>query len=102
MKKIFIIGILAVLSAALPVVAYSQAKLVTIQGTVTDEKGEPLPGASVIVENTNQGQITDVDGKYTIKTFSDKALVYSFIGYKSQTILARANRTLNVDRKSVV
>ena len=76
--------------------AWSQAKLVTVSGTVTDEKGEPLAGASVIVEGTTDGQITDVDGKYKIRVYSDKVLEFSFIGYKTQTFLARSTRTLNV------
>ena len=42
--------------------ASAQAKLVTISGVVTDEKGEPLPGASVVVDETKNGQITDIDG----------------------------------------
>jgi len=98
MKKILIymIGMAVSLAVLFPDSAYAQAKLVTVSGVVTDEKGEPLAGASVVVENTSQGIITDVDGKYTIKTLSDKILVYSFIGYKSQSLLARSNRTLNI------
>lgn len=73
-----------------------QSKLVTVSGVVTDEKGEPLPGASVLVEGTTSGQVTDVDGKYTISTYADRTLVFSFIGYKSQAFPARSSRMLNV------
>lgn len=76
--------------------AAAQAKLVTLSGVVTDEKGEPLPGASVVVEETNSGQITDVDGKYKIRAYSNQTLVFSFIGFKNQSFMARSNRTLNV------
>ena len=76
--------------------ASAQAKLVTISGVVTDENGEPLPGASVVVEETNSGQITDIDGKYKIRAYSNQNLVFSFIGFKSQSFMARSNRTLNV------
>ncbi len=74
----------------------AQSKLVTVSGIVTDEKGEPLPGASVLVEGTTSGQVTDVDGKYTIRTYGDRTLVFSFIGYRPQTIPARSSRVLNV------
>lgn len=76
--------------------ASAQAKLVTISGVVTDENGEPLPGASVVVEETNSGQITDIDGKYKIRAYSNQNLVFSFIGFKNQSFMARSNRTLNV------
>jgi len=53
-----------------------------VSGTVTDESGEPLIGASVFVEgNSSVGAITDLDGKYTLSVPADaKALVFSFIG----------------------
>ena len=76
--------------------ASAQAKLVTVSGVVTDENGEPLPGASVVVEETKNGQITDIDGKYKIRAYSNQNLVFSFIGFKNQSFMARSNRTLNV------
>ena len=76
--------------------AFGQAKNVVVSGVITDEKGEPLPGASVIVEGTTEGQVTDIDGKYKIRVLSDKTLVFSFIGYKSQSFISRSTRTLNV------
>ncbi|MBE6250851.1 MAG: TonB-dependent receptor [Bacteroidales bacterium] len=99
MKGIFRYLAIALVTASAAVQGFdalAQAKLVTVTGTVTDEKGVPLAGASVVVENTTSGQITDVEGKYKIKTYSDKALVFSFIGYKPKTFLARSSRTLNV------
>ena len=74
----------------------AQYKAVTVTGTVTDEKGEPLAGASVVVENSSTGAITDSEGKYRIKAYSDNVLIFSFIGYNSQNFLARSSRTLNV------
>ena len=45
--------------------AFSQTKTVT--GTVTDVLGEPLIGASVLVQGTSNGVITNIDGKYSIQ-----------------------------------
>lgn len=44
--------------------APSQDNKVTIQGLVTDEKGEPVPGASVMLKGTKTGVITDLDGSF--------------------------------------
>ncbi|MDO5968628.1 mucoidy inhibitor MuiA family protein [Flavivirga aquimarina] len=58
----------------------------TVSGIVTDETGAPLPGANIIVKGTSNGAISDFDGKYSIKTNGEKELVFSYIGYKSETL----------------
>ena len=87
--------VVAVSTLMLSTMAFAQNPI-TVSGVVTDENGEPLPGASVVIENTNTGELTDVGGKYTIKVQPGKVLVYSFIGYKSSTELVRNNKTINV------
>ncbi len=52
----------------------------TITGTITDESGEPLPGAYVEVKGTQNSTETDVDGNYEIQTKSGDVLIFSFIG----------------------
>ncbi len=42
------------------------AQEVAVQGTVTDESGEPLPGVNVLVKGTQKGTATDFDGRYKI------------------------------------
>lgn len=62
-------------------------KISRITGTVTDSQGEPLPGASVLVDETTIGTTTNVDGKYSINIPPDaKNLNFSFVGFKTQTI----------------
>ena len=63
-----------------------------ISGTVVDEKGEPVIGASVVVIETKQGTITNIDGKFQVNTPQNGHLKVSYIGYETQ----------EVDRKSVV
>ncbi|MFC4875092.1 carboxypeptidase-like regulatory domain-containing protein, partial [Negadavirga shengliensis] len=53
---------------------------VTITGTVTDQDGAPIPGATVSVPGTNIGTATDIDGKYAITVPEGATLVFSFIG----------------------
>ncbi len=58
----------------------------TISGRVVSSgNGEPIAGASVVVQGTTQGVVTDVDGKYTLNTSAQGNLVVSLIGYKSLT-----------------
>ncbi|MCD8044268.1 MAG: SusC/RagA family TonB-linked outer membrane protein [Tannerellaceae bacterium] len=57
-----------------------------IKGTVTDETGEPMIGATVMVKGTNNGTITDLDGNYTLEVSKGNVLTISFLGYDSQNI----------------
>jgi len=66
--------------------SYSQERTVT--GTVLDNTGLPLPGASVLVKGTQSGTQTDFDGKFSIKATASQVLVFSYIGMKSQEIPA--------------
>ena len=55
-----------------------------ISGTVTDEKGTPLPGVSVQIKSTTRGVATDFDGKYSIEASPGNVLLFSSMGYASQ------------------
>jgi hypothetical protein len=57
-----------------------------VSGTVTDENGAPLPGATVLVEETNQGTTTDFDGNYQINAAQGQTLVFSYVGYTTQML----------------
>lgn len=65
-------------------------------GNVTDENGIPLPGASVIVQGTNSGVVTDFDGNFSIETSMGETLVISFVGYASQSITVNSNSSLSI------
>jgi TonB-linked SusC/RagA family outer membrane protein len=68
-----------------------------IKGTVTDEKGVTLPGATVTVKGAKINAITDIDGKYSIQVPSaGKTLVFSFIGMESQEALIGNRAIINV------
>jgi TonB-linked SusC/RagA family outer membrane protein len=54
-----------------------------VKGKVVDEKGESLPGASILQKGTTNGVITSIDGNFSLSVPSDATLVVSFIGYKS-------------------
>ena len=64
--------------------AYAQQ---TITGQVVDVNDEPLAGATVIVDGTDRGASTDVDGQFTLQASPDETLIVRFVGYQSQEIL---------------
>jgi TonB-linked SusC/RagA family outer membrane protein len=61
----------------------AQAQDVQVNGTVFDESGAPLPGASILVKGTTRGTTSDLDGKYSITSPRNSVLVFSFIGYNT-------------------
>ena len=58
----------------------------TVTGELKDSDGEPLIGASVVVQGTNSGTITDIDGRYSIQASPGDVLLISYIGYRDQTV----------------
>ena len=75
-------------------------KTKTITGTIVDEAGEPVIGASVAVKGTSLGTITNVDGEYTLSNVPESAEVtISFIGYKTMTFPAGAKALTKVTMK---
>ena len=83
----------------LSVLAFSlSAQNITVKGTVTDASGETVIGATVIVESdATRGTVTDMDGNYELSNVSkDSKLVFSYVGYKTQTVAVNGKTTLNV------
>ncbi|ETN94844.1 SusC/RagA family TonB-linked outer membrane protein [Zhouia amylolytica] len=69
----------------------------TITGTVTDENGQPMPGASVMEKGTTNGVATDFDGNFSINVTGQKAiLVVSYVGYTTKEVPAPSSGTINV------
>jgi TonB-linked SusC/RagA family outer membrane protein len=75
---------------------------ITITGTVLDEKGIPLPGVTVTVEETNHSVSTDKDGKYSIAAENNQTLVFSFIGYKKIRMPIDNKQLINVTLAPIV
>jgi TonB-dependent starch-binding outer membrane protein SusC len=72
---------------------FSSAIAQNVTGKISDEKGEPLIGVSVVVKGTNTGGITDVNGMYSVAADKSGTLVFSFIGYltKEEAINGRSS-----------
>lgn len=58
-----------------------------ITGSVSDDNGIPLPGASIVIEGTSDGTTTNFDGNFTIDVSQGSILVISYVGYESQEIV---------------
>ena len=72
-----------------------------VTGRVVDSAGEPLIGATIMVEGTKEGAVTDIDGNFTINTTSKAKLVISYVGYTTQIILVGDKTTIDVTLKEV-
>lgn len=83
----WLLSIALLLATAL--VTYAQSGAVS--GTVTDDKGGPLPGVTVQIKGTSQGTKTDIFGKFSLTLNTSSAtLLFSFIGYESKEITTGA------------
>ena len=68
-----------------------------ISGKVMDEKGEMLPGVSIMLKGTSRGTMSDANGAFSISVSSDTSvLIFSFVGYESQEIPVKKNKQLRV------
>ena len=66
----------------------AMAQTRTVRGTVVDEAGEPVIGASVLVQGTNTGTITDIEGAFVLQNVPSNAttLMVSFVGMRTQEV----------------
>ncbi|MCL4481734.1 MAG: carboxypeptidase-like regulatory domain-containing protein, partial [Bacteroidetes bacterium] len=78
-------------------VVLEQPRKKQLEGKVTDAKGDPIPGTTVIVKGTTIGTITNGDGEFVLNVPLDsKILSFSFVGYKSQEIPIGNKTTFNI------
>ena len=68
----------------------------TVKGTVNDEAGEPVIGASVKVVGSNTGGLTDINGKFSVNASQNGQLEISFVGYTTQKVKINGQSNLNI------
>ncbi|WP_224998984.1 TonB-dependent receptor [Cesiribacter sp. SM1] len=74
-----------------------KADAITVRGRVVGEDGAGLPGVTIRVKDSTQGTVTDMDGNYSISVPSEgSVLVFSFVGYVTQSIAVKNQTTINV------
>ena len=67
-----------------------------VTGTVSDESGEPIPGANVVVKGTTTGSVTDLNGKFAISAASGGVLRFSFTGYVAQEVTLNGQSSVDI------
>jgi len=95
MKKNRLIQCIVILLPLLFFSLFSFAQTSLVKGSVTDEKSEPIPGVSVVIQGTTTGVVTDINGKYQINAGAKATLSFSFVGYKTQDILVENRKEIN-------
>lgn len=68
----------------------------SVTGTVTDDQGMPIPGASIVVKGTSNGTVTDFDGNFSISVEEGNVLSVSYLGYKSVEVAYSGQSSLSV------
>ena len=91
LKKTF--GIVAL---ALMIPFFAQAQNITVSGTVTDQSGETVIGAAVMVLNSSVGAVTGVDGTYSLQVSPSGTLEVSCMGYTTQRIPVQGRAVIDV------
>ena len=93
MKRKILLVIMAMCSVVL------SAQTLDISGTVTDSSGESLIGASVIVQGTTTGTVTDFDGQYVLtKVPADAVLEISYMGYETRIVPVEGRAQATISR----
>ena len=91
LSKRLVIGLLTLL---MPMIVLAQD--ITVQGTVTDEAGETLIGATVQQKGTSNGTVTDFDGNFTLTVPTNAILSVSYIGYTPKEIAVNGQTNLTI------
>ena len=77
------------------------ASPVVVRGMIIDEENkEPVIGASIVIDGTNKGVATDIDGQFALKVPSDTSLVISSIGYNNKKV--RVSSLLSSDNNVIM
>ncbi|MCF3111072.1 TonB-dependent receptor [Niabella sp. CC-SYL272] len=74
--------------------SFGQTK--TVVGTVTDDKGSPLPNVSIVLKGATSGTATDAEGKFSIAAKAGDELEFSSVGFKTVTLKANVNAPMAV------
>lgn len=99
-RFVYFLIVLITVSVVFPLPANGQTsnQQLTVKSKVLDEKGIPVIGATVLVEGTTTGTVTDIDGNFSLKASANSIVSISYIGYK--TVKFKANTTPSIVRLS--
>ena len=84
-------NLVATLFVAVGFAVAVQAQNIKVSGTISDSAGEPIVGASIMIEGTKDGTFSDVDGNYTMSAPSNAVLQISSIGFQTAVVPVGGN-----------
>ena len=87
--------VLCVLSMVLTF--YAKAQDIVVHGTVNDESGLPVPGASILLKNTSKGTSTDFEGTFELEVPSNGTLVISYIGFITVEVPVNGRNSITIN-----
>ena len=83
-------------------VLFNVAPPVLIQGTILNEKGEPIPSATITVKGTNRSVMSNESGFFSIEADEDETLEFTSIGYANREVVVGNNKTLTIRLASLI
>lgn len=92
----YIVCSVFLLAVMLSSAGISHAQNITLNGTVSDEGGEPIIGASVLIEGTADGTFTDIDGAFAINVPANAVIEVSSIGFETRKIEVKGRRVMEI------
>ena len=98
MRKLICLGVS--LLVFLLYAPFAMAQTRTITGTVTADDGKALQGVTVTVRNTARVTVTSENGAFSISATPGESLVFSYVGYQSETVVVSASSQVNVVLKA--
>lgn len=76
--------------------ASDQQNMISVKGAVVDEKGNPIPGATIVILGTTRGTASDENGRFTLNVKPDDVLKITFIGYEDEVYPVKGKLRVNV------
>ncbi|MFK7749790.1 MAG: carboxypeptidase-like regulatory domain-containing protein, partial [Kordia sp.] len=77
-----------------------QQDSIVISGTITDDTGLPMPGATLLIKGNYHGKTTDFDGNFSMRIKPNDILIINYVGYESQEIkIASTKKTYKIQLK---
>ena len=92
-KKRFLLALLTFM--VMSITAFAQKQ--NVSGTVTDNYGEPVIGATVVEKGTSNGTVTDIDGQFSLSVNRGATLVVTYVGFKGMEVAASPNMSLTLE-----
>ena len=90
------LAMLMILFGSAGVSAQTKGAAATVSGKISDSSGEPLPGATVQIEGTSKGVVSDINGNYSITAQTGDVLVYTFTGMLTKTVPVQGTATVDI------